>query len=178
MQDELRSLDVIIELIAKGLDEPLSPAEQAQVNQAMQNSIAIRLAAEGLYEFDGLLKRTGMAIPNEGLPARVLARIEAYERRRTRAEWLLTLGILFLGLVSAAAWVVLDFSEIVRGAAGAVSFLVLIVPLLYNTLRVLLESGGRIPLLAYALLVLVLTAVWVRASGGAAPARSPSHLSK
>ena len=42
MQDN----DRIIELIAKALDEPLNAHEQQQGNEAMQNSLAIRIAAE------------------------------------------------------------------------------------------------------------------------------------
>ena len=38
MQDESQSDDRIFELIAKAFDEPLSPAEQAQVDAAMQES--------------------------------------------------------------------------------------------------------------------------------------------
>ncbi len=81
MQDNER----IIELIAQALDEPLNAQEQALVNEAIQNSLPLRVAAEGLREFDALLKRTGMAIPEEGFPARFLARLEAYEKSRTRA---------------------------------------------------------------------------------------------
>ncbi|OQY93311.1 MAG: hypothetical protein B6D41_07690, partial [Chloroflexi bacterium UTCFX4] len=53
--------ETIIELIAKALDEPLAADEQTLVEQAMQAAPALRLVADGLNQFDALLKRTGMA---------------------------------------------------------------------------------------------------------------------
>ncbi|HZQ04976.1 MAG TPA: hypothetical protein VFD70_00235 [Anaerolineae bacterium] len=159
MQDER-----IIELIAKPLDEPLTPSEQAEVNEALQKSLALRVAAEGLHEFDALLKRTGMAIPDDGFPARVLARLEIYERQRNRVQWLLTLGILFLGSLVAVVWFLSSFSAIIENIAQELSTLADALPVLYDSLFILTATLGRGPLLLYALIVLVLTLIWARVS--------------
>lgn len=162
MQDN----EQIIELIAKSLDEPLAANELRQVEEAMQNSVAIRLAAEGLREFDGLLKRTGMALPSEGFPARVIARLEAYELRRTRTQWLLTLGMIFLGSLAALVWLVLDGGAIVGNLAVLAADLAVWVPLSFAFLFTLVGYMGQGPLLVYALVVLTLTVVWARVTGG------------
>lgn len=161
MQDER-----IIELIAKSLDEPLTASEQTEVNYALQNSVALRLTAEGLHEFDGLLKRTHMVIPMEGFPLRVLARLEAYERQRRRIEWLFTLGVLFLGSLAASLWVIFNFDALLEGSAQFFTTLLAVLPVLFNVLFILSDSIGRGPLLLYALVVLGLTWTLGRASGG------------
>jgi hypothetical protein len=161
MQDER-----IIELIAKSLDEPLSPGEQAEVNQAMQNSLAVRLTADSLREFDGLLKRTHMAIPTEGFPARVLARLEVYERHRARAQWLITVALIFLGSLAAIGWLIANYSGLLETIAQIATTLITVVPVWFNALRVLMSSLDTTVLLAYALLAVLLTALWARASGG------------
>jgi hypothetical protein len=166
MQDEPQTSDYIIELIAKSLDESLSPAEQAQVNEAMQNSLAIRLVAEGLQEFDALLKRTGMAIPAEGFPFRVLARIEAYERSRTRAQWYLTLGVIFLGSLAALLWGALNWGNLFSASVELVASVLILAPLLLTLFFATVRIVGQGPLLLYALIVLLLTLLWVRVSGG------------
>lgn len=171
--NDMRDPDTIIELIAKSLDEPLSPREQAQVNEAMQNSLAIRLAAEGLREFDALLKRTGMAIPEEGFPARVLARLEAYELRRTRAQWILTLVVIFLGSSGALLWLASNASVIISLAVLLVASTFVLVPLAPAFLAALAQSVGQGPLLIYALAVLILTIVWASVSGGLKPSITP-----
>jgi len=177
MQDDSRSTgwntDTIIELIAKSLDEPLSPREQAQVNEAMQSSLAIRLAAEGLREFDALLKRTGMAIPEEGFPARVLARLEAYELRRTRAQWVLTLGVIFLGSLGALLWLVSNAGAVLSTAIFLVSGSFILVPFAIAFLSALGRFIGQGPLLIYALAVLTLTVIWAGVSGGFKPYVTP-----
>lgn len=162
MQDNER----IIELIAKSLDEPLDALEQAQVNQAMQDSLAIRLASEGLREFDSLLKRTGMAIPEEGFPARVIARLEAYEKSRSRTQWLLTLGVLFLGSLGGLVWFALNASWIANTVLFLAANALVLIPLLPAFLGALLQYIGQGPLLIYALVVLLLTVIWARVSGG------------
>jgi hypothetical protein len=162
MQDNER----IIELIAKSLDEPLAASEQAEVQEAMQNSLAVRLAAEGLREFDALLRRTGMALPEEGFPARVIARLEAYEKRRTRAQWLLTLAILFLGSLAALAWLVLNASALVASLPGLAADMPRWLELGFTFLFAVVQYAGQGPLLIYALVVLVLTMVWAQVSGG------------
>lgn len=170
MQDN----DRIIELIAKGLDEPLNSHEQAEVNQAMQNSLAIRLAAEGLREFDVLLRRTGMAIPEEGFPARVIARLEAYEKRRTRIQWLLTVGVLFLGSFAALAWLVFNWALLLNTfffVAASALFLILMA---LTFALALAQSLGQTTLVLYAILVLALTVVWARVSGS----WNPSHINR
>lgn len=166
MQDNER----IIELIAKALDEPLTAPEQAQVNQAMQESLAIRIAAEGLREFDSLLKRTGMAIPEEGFPARVLARLEAFEKRRNRTQWLLTLGVLFLGSLAALVWFALNGSAILATLIFAVNNALFLIPLGLAFLFALVQFVGQGPLLVSALIVLMLTLLWARASDNLRPA--------
>jgi hypothetical protein len=167
MRDE-SNYDTVIELIAKALDEPLSPREQALVDQAMQESLAIRVAAEGLHEFDLLLKRTGMAIPVEGFPARVLARIEAYEKRRTRTEWLLTLLMVFLGFCAAAVWLSFNYTAVADGMVQALTTLFVVLPVWLNVILILAQALGSGALLLYALLVLVLMLLWARATGGSA----------
>ena len=162
MQDNER----IIELIAKSLDEPLDAYEQAQVNQAVQDSLAIRLASEGLREFDSLLKRTGMAIPEEGFPARVIARLEAYEKSRTRRQWLLTLGVIFLGSVAGLAWFALNASWIADTVLFLAANALVLIPFILAFLTALIQYVGQGPLLVYALAVLLLTLIWARASGG------------
>jgi hypothetical protein len=166
MQDERT-----IELIAKSLDEPLTPSEQEKVNLALQNSVALRITADGLHEFDALLKRTHMAIPSDGFPLRVLARLEAYEHHRRRIEWLLTLGILFLGSLAASLWVIFNFDMLVETIAQLLTTLLAVVPILFNALFILTNAIGNGPLLLYALIVLALTWIWGRASGGWAQAR-------
>lgn len=165
MQDDTNNTDLIIELIAKSLDEPLSAPEQAQVNEAIQNSIAIRIAADGLREFDALLKRTGMAIPDEGFPARVLFRLEAYERRRNRTQWLLTLGMVFLGLLAVSAWFAWNGAELVNTLLFFTAGAILMVPLAFAFFIALLTLLGQGALLIYAFIVLALTLIWARASG-------------
>jgi hypothetical protein len=162
MQDNER----IIELIAKSLDEPLDVHEQAQVNQAMQDSLAIRLASEGLREFDSLLKRTGMAIPEEGFPARVIARLEAYEKSRTRRQWLLTVGVIFLGSVAGLAWFVLNAGWIADTVLFFAANAFVLIPFTLAFVSALLQYIGQGPLLIYALLVLLITIIWARVSGG------------
>lgn len=169
MQNEMQHNEEIIELIAKALDEPLTASEQARVNAATQNSLAIRIAAEGLREFDSLLKRTGMAIPAEGFPARVLARLEAYEKRRTRTQWLLTLAVIFLGSFAALGWLVFNWSVIVNAAVFLTASAFVLVPVAFTFLFALARFIGQGPLLLYALLVLVLTLGWARVSGGFNP---------
>jgi hypothetical protein len=166
MQDERWNTDTSIELIAKSLDEPLTPAEQAQVDEAMQNSLAIRVAADGLHEFDALLKRTGMAIPEEGFPARVLMRIEAYERSRSRVQWYLTLGVLFLGSCAALLWVGLNWGLLLNASVDWVTDALVLLPLLFAFVVALFHFIGEGPLLVYALGALLLTLLWVRVSGG------------
>jgi hypothetical protein len=168
MRDESQ-FDTVIELIAKSLDEPLSAREQAQVDQAMKESLAIRVAAEGLHEFDLLLKRTGMVIPMEGFPGRVLARIEAYERRRTRIEWLLTLVLVFLGFCAAVAWVFSNSTALLDGAAWALTTLIVVLPVWLNAILILAQAAGSGALVVYASLVLVLMLLWARATGAAVP---------
>lgn len=163
----------IIELIAKSLDEPLSPAEQAQVNTATEKSLALRLVTEGLYEFDALLKRTGMAIPDEGFPARVLLRIEAYERSRTRKQWYFTLGAIFLGFAAAFLWLALNWTGVVSLGVGLVLSALVLVPLLFMVLLALLNNLGQGPLLVYAVGVMLLTLLWLRVSGGLQSPRVP-----
>lgn len=161
MQDN----DRIIELIAKGLDEPLNAQEQQQVNEAMQNSLAIRLAADGLREFDLLLKRTGMAIPEEGFPARVLARLERYEKRRTRLQWLLTLAIFFLGSLAVLGWLVFNWTVLLNTlffVGTSASFMILFV---LTFLFAVARFVGQGPLLIYAVFALALTVLWARVSG-------------
>jgi hypothetical protein len=165
MQDNER----IIELIAKALDEPLTAQEQAQVDEAMQNSLAIRIAADGLREFDALLKRTGMAIPDEGFPLRVLARLEIHEKRRNRLQWILTLGVLFLGSFAALVWLVLNWSVFINTIILVAASLLLLVPFAFAFLFALVQFIGQGPLLLYALIVLLLTLLWARVSGGLNP---------
>jgi hypothetical protein len=171
--NDSRDTDTVIELIARSLDEALSPQEQAQVNEAMQNSLAIRLAAEGLREFDALLKRTGMAIPEEGFPARVLARLEAYELRRTRAQWILTLAVIFLGSLGALLWLVSNGGVVVSLSVLLVSGAFVFIPLSLAFLFALGQFIGQGPLLLYAISVLVLTVLWARVSGGFKPSITP-----
>lgn len=166
MQDKLPTSETIIELIAKSLDEPLAPDEQHIVEQAMQESPALRIVADGLLEFDGLLKRTGMAIPDEGFPARVLLRIEAYERARTRKQWYLTLGMIFLGLLAALIWVAVNGGALVQLGVSIVAGSLILLPLLLMVAVTLLRLLGQGPLLVFALGALLLTLVWMRASGG------------
>lgn len=155
----------IIELIAKALDEPLTAQEQVQVNEAMQESLAIRIAAEGLREFDSLLKRTGMAIPEEGFPARVMARLEALEKRRTRTQWLLTLVILFLGSLAAFVWLVNNRNLLVETIVFFSSGVFVLIPASFSFLSALLRFVGQGPLLLYALGALALTVFWARITG-------------
>lgn len=166
MQDKIPNTEVVIELIAKSLDEPLAADEQAVVEQAMQDSPALRIVADGLMEFDSLLKRTGMAIPDEGFPARVLLRIEAYERARTRTQWYLTLGMIFLGLLAALVWVAVNGSALVQLGVSLVAGSLILMPLLIMVAITLLRLIGQGPLLVLALGALLLTLLWVRASGG------------
>lgn len=173
MSDKAMNDESIIELIAKSLDEPLSADERAQVNAATENSLALRLAIEGLYEFDALLKRTGMAIPEEGFPARVLLRIEAYERSRTRKQWYFTLGVIFLGFAAAFLWLVLNWSGIVSVGVGLFLGALVLVPLLFLFVITLLQNLGQGPLVVYALGVIILTLLWLRVSGGFQSHRVP-----
>ncbi len=158
--------ETVIELFAKALDEPLTADEQAIVTQAMQESPALRLVADGLLEFDSLLKRVGMAIPDEGFPARVLLRIEAYERARTRRQWYLTLGMIFLGLFAALVWFALNWSALIQLGIGIGAGLLILVPLALLFALATLRILGETPLLVFALIALALTLVWARASGG------------
>lgn len=162
----------IIELIAKSIDEPLDPQEQAVVDDAMQNSLAIRVAADGLREFDALLKRTGMVLPDEGFPLRVLARLDAYEKHRSRLQWILTLALFFLGSFAALAWLSADGGQLLSTAIDLLRTLVLLVPLAFVFLFALLEFVGQGPLLVYALIVLALTVLWARVSGSWTPSRT------
>lgn len=166
MQDKLSNTETIIELIAKSLEEPLAADEQAVVDQAMQDSPALRIVAGGLLEFDSLLKRTGMAMPDEGFPARVLLRIEAYERTRTRRQWYLTLGMIFLGLLAALLWVALNGSAMIQLGVSIIAGSLLLVPLLIVVAIAVVHAMGQGPLLLFALGALLLTLLWVRASGG------------
>jgi hypothetical protein len=161
--------DRVIELIAKSLDEPLNPVEQDELDAAMEASVALRLTAEGLREFDALLRRTGMAIPADGFPARVLARIEAYEKRRSREEWLLTLGVIFLGLLAAIVWLSFNYSTLLASAAQTVTTLLAVLPVWFGSALVLGNYLGSGPLLVYALIVLALTVVWARLNGDPRP---------
>lgn len=158
--------DYIIELIAKGLDEPLSASEQTQVNAAMQNSVAIRIAAEGLREFDALLKRTGMAVPDEGFPTRVLLRLDAYQAKRARAQWLFTLGMIFLGSLAAFVWVGLNGNAVIDFMVFITNDALVLLQVAFSVLLAVVSLVGQGPLLLYALFVLALTVVWARASGG------------
>ncbi len=106
----------------------------------------------------------GMAIPDDGFPARVLARLELYERQRNRAQWLLTLGLLFLGSLVAVVWFLSNFSAIIENIAQEISTLADALPVLYDSLFILTDTIGRGPLLVYALLVLGLTLLWSRVS--------------
>lgn len=171
MQDESVQNEYVIELIAKSLDEPLSPAEQQVVERATHDSLALAIVADSLREFDALLRRTGMAIPDEGFPGRVLARLELYERRRTRTEWLLTLGLILVGSLLGVLWVVLDFGNIVDGLVQSLATAAVLLPLAYSALLILTRAAGRDVMLIYALLVLVLMLIWARASGASVPAR-------
>ncbi|MCC7161301.1 MAG: hypothetical protein IT331_02315 [Anaerolineae bacterium] len=168
MQDNER----IIELIAKSIDEPLTAPEQALVDAAMQNSLAIRVAADGLREFDALLKRTGMVLPDEGFPLRVLARVEAYEKHRSRIQWLLTLLLFFLGSFAALFWFLANAGALVNTAIELVSALVLVIPLAIVFLFALIQFVGHGPLLLYALIVLALTVLWARVSGSWVPSHN------
>jgi len=161
MQDN----DRIIELIAKALDEPLNAHEQAEVSEAMQNSLAIRIAAEGLREFDTLLKRTGMVMPAEGFPARVISRLEAYEKRRTRTQWLLTVGVVFLGSLAALGWLVFNWAAMLDTLFFLAASALFLILMALTFLFALVQSIGQGPLLVYALFVLALTVVWARVSG-------------
>jgi len=165
MSDETNQA-YVIELIARALDEPLTPAEQRVVDAAMQNSLAIRIAAEGLQEFDALLKRTGMAIPDEGFPLRVLLRLEARERSQNRAQWALTLGMIFLGLLAALAWVVLNGGALLDTGLTLVGSALVLAPLSFAVLFALVRLLGQGPLLLYAFAALLLTLLWARVSGG------------
>ncbi|MBI4670232.1 MAG: hypothetical protein HY741_01010 [Chloroflexi bacterium] len=176
MQDEIRDQEYIIELIAKSLDEPLTPAEQAEVSAAMQKSLAIRVAADGLEEFDALLKRMGMAIPDEGFPLRVLLRLEAREKSHNRLQWALTLGMIFLGSLAALAWVVLNWGILISTVLALVSGVVVIVPLLFALLFALVGLLGQGPLLLYAFTALALTILWARVSGSWQPTWRSNHL--
>ena len=131
-----------------------------------RNRLALRIAAQGLQEFDSLLKRTGMAIPDEGFPLRVLARLDAYERRRNRSQWLIALGIIFLGLFAAFFWLVVNSGTVASAAIFLVSSSILLIPMSFAFLFALVAFIGSGPLLIYALLVLILTVVWARVSGG------------
>jgi hypothetical protein len=158
--------ETIIELIAKALDEPLAADEQTLVEQAMQAAPALRLVADGLNQFDALLKRTGMAIPDEGFPARVLLRIEAYERARTRTQWYLTLGLIFLGLFAALYWVALNGGAVVHLGVSIVASFITLFPLLLVFAITFLRWVVQGPLLVLALGAVVMTLLWVRVSGG------------
>ncbi|MCG3142423.1 MAG: hypothetical protein HDKAJFGB_03891 [Anaerolineae bacterium] len=166
MQDKLSNAETVIELFAKSLDEPLSADEQTIVAQAMEESPALRIVADGLLEFDALLKRVGMAIPDEGFPARVLLRIEAYERTRTRRQWYLTLGLISLGLLAALVWLALNWSALIQLSLGILAGLLILVPLILLFALATLRFLGQAPLLGLALIALILTLVWARASGG------------
>lgn len=166
MQDENINTDIIIELIAKSLDETLTPSEQAQVDEAVQASIALRMVADGLQEFDALLKRTGMAIPEEGFPARVIMRIEAYEKSRTRTQWYLTLGMIFAGMLAALLWLVMNWGALMHLGVSLFTGALVLVPLAFALLLTLLKFVGQGPLVVYALVALVLTLAWVGVSGG------------
>ena len=166
MQDESWNNETIIELVAKSLDEPLLPDEQAQLDRAMENSPALRVVADGLQEFDALLKRTGMAIPEEGFPARVFLRIEAYERARTRKQWYLTLGMLALGLLAACAWVALNWGNLIHTGVMAFTDAMVFVPLVFTLLAAAWRAVGQVPLLLFTLSTVVLTLLWLAISGG------------
>lgn len=166
MQDKLSNTETVIELIAKSLDEPLAADEQAIVEQAMQDSPALRIVADGLLEFDSLLKRTGMAIPDEGFPARVILRIEAYERTRTRRQWYLTLGMILLGLLAALGWLALNSGALFQLGVTLFAGSLVFIPLLLIFAVAFLHWIGQGPLLVFALGALLLTLLWVRASGG------------
>lgn len=166
MQDEPGTNEYLIELIAKSLDEPLLPDEQQVVEQAMQESLALRVVADSLQEFDALLKRTGMVIPEEGFPARVLLRIEAYEKSRTRTQWYFTLGVIFLGLLAALLWVILNWSALLDLGISLLASAIVFVPLLLTLFITLVRAIGDGPVLLYAFATLLLTLLWVRVSGG------------
>ncbi len=165
MQDPSKQNEYILELIAKSLDEPLTAREQQQVEQAMRESLALQLVAQTLYEFDALLRRTGMAIPDEGFPARVLARLELYEKRRSRLEWLITLGLIFLGLLAAVVWLAIDLPLFVHSAVQWIQALAVLVPVSLHVLFVLTAAVGSGTLVVYAIFVLVLMLFWARVSG-------------
>lgn len=168
MQDNER----IIELIAKSIDEPLNAQEQAEVDKAMQNSLAIRVAADGLREFDALLKRTGMVLPDEGFPLRVLARLEAYESSRSRIQWILTLVVFFLGSFAAVVWLSANSGTLVGTMIDLIRTVLLIIPLALFFLLALIKYIGQGPLLLYALIVLALTVLWARVSGSWVPSHT------
>jgi predicted anti-sigma-YlaC factor YlaD len=156
-------------LIARSLDEPLSPREQARVEAHLQECLTCRIASDGLLEFDALLKRTAMVIPEAGFPLRVLARLDRYERRRTRVQWLITLGLLFLGALAALAWLILNLGGVFDALASLVHALEVILPAWFNAVLDWSAYGGRVPLFIYACLALVLTVVWARVVGGFTP---------
>jgi hypothetical protein len=166
MQDEPGMNEYIIELIAKSLDEPLLPDEQRVVDQAMQESLALRVVSDSLQEFDALMKRTGMVIPEEGFPARVLLRIEAYEKSRTRTQWYFTLGVIALGSLAAVLFVVLNWSTLIDASIGLLTSAIVLVPMLLTLAIVLVRVIGEGPILLYAFATLLLTLLWVRVSGG------------
>lgn len=156
----------VVELVARSLDERLSPDEQKQVNAHLRVCLTCQIASDALREFDLLLKRTGLEMPEDGFALRVLARIEAYERRRTRLEVLLTLLLLFLGSLVLTVWVILEFARIAAGVGATLAGLVAFLPVIINTTIVLAVNMGDAALLAYALLALGIVYLWARVSGG------------
>lgn len=164
----------VVELIARSLDEPLTTAERARVAAHLRECITCRIASDGLYEFDALMKRTHMAIPDDGFALRVLTRIETYERRRSRWEWLLTLLLLLIGSVAAASWLVINLAAVLNSISALATNFIAIAPVWLNALFVLARSMGGAPLLIYSMIVLALIYLWTRASGGLVP----SYISK
>lgn len=160
----------VVALIAKSLDELLTPSELAQVNDHLRTCVTCRIACDGLYEFDALLKRTTMAMPDEGFALRVLARIHAYETRRDRLQWLITLLLVFFGLLFAGAWGIANFVPLLDSVGSLLITLESVVPVWFNALLVVTASVGQGLLLIYALVALALTYVWTRVSGDFSPA--------
>jgi hypothetical protein len=159
----------VVELIARSLDEPLTPAERAQVNQHLDACITCRIAADALREFDSLLTRTRMVRPPEGFPLRVLDRIALYERRQHRIQWILTLLLIFLGSVLASVWVVTNLGAVLNTLGVLVFTVQSAVPVWLEALFVVARAAGQGGLFASAVLVLVLTIVIARLAGDFAP---------
>jgi hypothetical protein len=107
-----------------------------------------------------------MAIPEEGFPARVLMRLEAHEKRQTRTQWLITLATLFLGSLAALVWLGFNWNFLVDVAVFFTDGIFVLTTLVFAFLSALVRFVGQGPLLIYAAIVLVMTVLWARLSGG------------